>query len=86
MSKGKGWDLTSTHSLEGAAEWIRKRSDAILVLVVRGEDFAFAVDEQVSPHSAREMVEVVMPQVEQQLQEQRLEARARARAKQMGAM
>jgi len=85
MSKGK-WDLTSTHSLEGAAEWIRKRSDAILVLVVRGEDFAFAVDGRVTPGNAREMVEVVMPDVERRLTEQRLEARARTKAKQMGAM
>ena len=53
---------------------------------VRGEDFAFAVDGQVSPGSAREMVELVMPDVEKRLMEQRLEARARAKAKQMGAM
>lgn len=85
MSKGKGWDLTSGHSLEGAAEWIRKNAGGILVLVVRGEDFAFAVDPTVTPASAREMVELVMPEVERKLTEQRLEARARAKAKTLGA-
>ncbi len=35
MSNGKGWDLTSTHSLEGACEWIRKGSGALFVVAVR---------------------------------------------------
>ncbi len=35
MSTGKGWDLTSTHSLEGACEWIRKSSGALFVVAVR---------------------------------------------------
>lgn len=82
----KPWDLTSLRSLESAAEWIRKGSGGTLVLVVRSEDIAFAVDPLVSPRSAREMVELVMPEVEARLQEQRLEAKAKARAKQMGAM
>ena len=38
MSEKREWDLTSTHSLEGAAEWIRKKAGAILVLVVRGTE------------------------------------------------
>lgn len=32
---GKEWDLTSTHSLEGACEWIRKRAGALFVVAVR---------------------------------------------------
>jgi hypothetical protein len=86
MSKGKTWDLQSLRSLDAAAEWLRTRAGGVLVLVVRGEDVAFAVDPAVSPGSAREMVELVMPEVEARLQERRLEARAKARAKQMGAM
>jgi hypothetical protein len=35
VSNGKGWDLTSTHSLEGACEWIRKGSGALFVVAVR---------------------------------------------------
>jgi hypothetical protein len=69
--KAKGWDLTSLHSLEGAAEWIRKNSGALLVLVVRAEDVALAVDKEVAGGDARDMVE---------------EVRARVKAKQLGAM
>jgi hypothetical protein len=86
VSKGKGWDLTSTHSLEGAVEWIRKGSGALLVLVVRAEDVAFAVDGKVSPSDAVAMVEVVMPGAMARLDEMRKETKARAKAKQMGAM
>lgn len=35
MASGKGWDLTSTHSLESACEWIRKGSGALFVVAVR---------------------------------------------------
>jgi hypothetical protein len=42
-AKGK-WDLTSTHSLAAAAEWLRERSDALVVLVIRPKDGALAVD------------------------------------------
>ncbi|MFC5861067.1 hypothetical protein ACFPT7_02045 [Acidicapsa dinghuensis] len=41
------WDLTSTHSLEAAAEWLRKKSDALIVVVIRPQDGALAVDEQI---------------------------------------
>lgn len=43
MAKGK-WDLTSTHSLEAAAEWLRERSDALIVVVIRPGDGALAAD------------------------------------------
>ena len=43
MAKDK-WDLTSTHSLEAAAEWLRKRSDALIVVVIRASDGSLAVD------------------------------------------
>lgn len=44
MSKGAGWDLTSTHSLEAAAEWMREKSDALIVVVIRPQDGVLAVD------------------------------------------
>ncbi len=59
------WDLTSLHSLEGAAEWIRKKSGALLVLVVRADDVAFAVDSLIPRCAdALTMVEVAMPELE----------------------
>jgi hypothetical protein len=44
MANGKQWDLTSTHSLEAAAEWLRVRSDALIVVVIRPGDGALAAD------------------------------------------
>lgn len=55
MSKGKAWDLSSLHSLQGAAEWIRKNAGAQVVLVVRAGDVAFAVDGQIAPKDARQL-------------------------------
>lgn len=33
--KKKEWDLSSLHALEGACEWIRKRSGALMVVAIR---------------------------------------------------
>lgn len=73
----KGWDLTSLNSLESAAEWIRKGSDALLVLVVRREDIAFAVHPDVRSKDAVEMVEYVLPQTLVQLERRREEVKAK---------
>lgn len=74
----KGWDLTSERSLDAAAEWIRKNSDALLVLVVRGKDVAFAVDQRVAPQDALTAVEVAMPEIVTKLEAQRTAARCQA--------
>lgn len=63
MSQRKQWDLTSVHALEGAAEWIRKRSDAIVVMVIRGQDTAFAVAESCAPSDAADLVRDQLPQM-----------------------
>jgi len=87
VSKSKGWDMTSLHSLESGAEWMRKQAgDALLVLVVRGEDVAFAVHADVKPADAVDVVQIVMPGAMATLNERRLEAYARAMAKKLGAM
>ena len=88
MDKGKGWDLTSLHSLQGGAEWIRKNAGAQVVLVVRPGDVAFAVDPMIAPADARLLVENELESMQRQLSEMRLEARAKAKAKakDMGAM
>lgn len=70
MSKQK-WDLTSTHSLEGAAGWIRKRSGALLVLVIRPNDVAFDVDPNLAPVDAIATVREEMPGLLQHLMAQR---------------
>ena len=81
----KGWDLTTKHSLDAAAEWVRGKSGALLVLVVRGEDhgndLSFAVDAAVSPGSAVAMVESVLPELGEQLAAERNAKRAEANAK-----
>lgn len=81
MSKSKGWDLTSLHSLEGAAEWIRKNAGAQLVLVIRPGDVAFAVDAQIAPRDARALVETELDAVVEHLLQQRMIARDRAEEK-----
>jgi len=43
MSK-RDWDLTSTHSLEAATEWLRVKADALIVVVIRPGDGALAAD------------------------------------------
>ena len=81
MAEKRKWDLTSKHSLDAAAEWIRSRSDALLVLVVRREDFSFAVHAQVAPHDAADMVESMLQDLALQLAAERNEAREKALAK-----
>lgn len=80
MSKAK-WDLTSLRSLDAAAEWIRDGAGALLVLVVRAEDIAFAVDPLIAPKDAVTMVEVAMPEIAARLEAIREAAREAARSK-----
>jgi hypothetical protein len=81
VSKGKGWDLTSLHSLESAAEWIRKNAGAQLVLVVRPGDVAFAVDPAIAPKDAKGLIEAELDAVTEHLVQQRMIARDRAEEK-----
>lgn len=71
MSEKKGWDLTSLRSLESAAEWIRTKGSAQVVLVIRPNDVAFAVDPQIAPRAARDLVELIMPEVQVYLDQKR---------------
>lgn len=67
MSKGKPWDLTSTRSLSAAARWIRKGSDALLVLVIRPDDVAFDADPRLAPMDAINTVRDELPSLLQHL-------------------
>ena len=69
-SEKKAWDLTSTHSLEGAAEWVRKKSGALLVMVIRPEDAAFALDPAVRASDAMGMIEAAAPEMEASVRRQ----------------
>lgn len=80
MSNRKGWDLTSKHSLDGACEWVREKSGAILVVAIRAEDVSFACDAQVSPRSAVEMLDAMSGELHDALEAQRRIAREQAEA------
>jgi hypothetical protein len=67
----KKWDLTSTGSLWGAAEWIRKQGDALFVLVVRVDDMAFSVADGLAPADVVTMVKDELPALEEMLRQYR---------------
>lgn len=71
MAEKKQWDLTSAHSLTGATEWVRKRADALLVLVIRPGDVVFSVDPDLSAMNAVDLIENALPALLEQLVEQR---------------
>jgi hypothetical protein len=75
------WDLTSKNSLDACAEWVRSGSDALLVLVVRPNDFSFAVHKEIAPHDAADMVESMLQDLALQLASERNAAREAAKAK-----
>jgi DNA-binding protein YbaB len=75
VSNKKQWDLTSRRSLESAAEWIRERSDAIVVVVVRGQDTAFAVHVDAAPADAAELVRDLLTQMVEDVNQARHEKR-----------
>lgn len=77
MGERKKWDLTSRRSLAAAAEWLRKNSDAIAVIVVRGEDTVMAVHEDAAPHDAVETVRELLPAMAEEVNQERREKRAR---------
>ena len=57
----KPWDLTSTHALEGACEWIRKQSGALMVVAIRVEDSAIAADPAMAPKDLLPRLELELP-------------------------
>jgi hypothetical protein len=61
MADKKKWDLTSTHSLEGAAKWIRAGSGAMVVLVIRRDDWAWSADTALLPQDVVGAVREVLP-------------------------
>jgi len=65
------WDLTSTNSVRGAAEWLRKRSDALFVLIVRPNDVVIDHDPRMEPMDIINTLRNEMPALLQYLIDQR---------------
>lgn len=60
---GKGPDWTKTGTLVAYAEWLRSKSDAICVVVIRPHDSTFAVDPRCKPEDAQTLVERYIPRL-----------------------
>jgi hypothetical protein len=71
MSKGAAWDLTSVNALQSAAEWMRKKSGAMLVIFVRADDLAISADPQLAPRDSVGLLEDRMPELHATLQAER---------------
>jgi hypothetical protein len=76
---GKGWDLTSTNSLQGAARWMLKNAgpDALAAVIIRVDDLAIAADPLVAPRDTMALLEDRYPELVARLNEERLEALAK---------
>jgi hypothetical protein len=79
MSGKREWDLTSTHSLESAAEWMRVKAGALCVIVIRRDDSVLACDPQLMAADAKGLVYDYMPALSENLERSRLEKRKAAR-------
>ena len=77
----KPWDVTSTHSLEAFAEFVCKKAEASVVVIVRGGDYAFSPAPGVTPADARAAVEFVLPDAVELAEARLREAREAATRK-----
>ena len=60
-TKHKAPDWARTGTVEGYAEYLRKQSSAICVLVIRPHDSVFAVDPRCAPADAEQLVKDYVP-------------------------
>lgn len=72
-------DWTKTGTVAGYAEYLRKQSDAICVLVIRPHDSVFAVDPRCAPADAEELVKDYVPRLAERVDVARKEKKAAAR-------
>jgi hypothetical protein len=75
----KGPDWTRTGTIVAYAEWLRSKSDAICVLVIRPHDSSFAVDPSCPPGDAEELVKQYLPWLAGHVEEARREKKKAAR-------
>lgn len=69
-------DWTRTGTVAGYAEHLRKRGDAICVLVIRPHDSVFAVDPRCAPADAEQLVRDYISRLAERVEVARREKRA----------
>lgn len=74
---GPNWEKTGTVS--GYAEWLRKKSGALAVVVVRRDDAVLAAAADLAPSDAREVIEARLADLAFDLEAARKEKRPAAR-------
>jgi hypothetical protein len=72
-------DWTRTGTIVAYAEWLRSKSDAICVLVIRPNDSSFAVDPACKPEDAEELVKQYLPWLTSAVEHARQEKKKAAR-------
>jgi cysteine synthase len=72
-------DWTRTGAVAGYAEYLRKSSDAICVLVIRPHDSVFAVDPDCAPSDAERLVIDYVPRLAERVEAARREKKQAAR-------
>ena len=72
-------DWTRTGTVAGYAEYLRKSSDAICVLVIRPHDSVFAVDPGCKPEDAEQLVKDYVPRLASGVEWARKEKKQAAR-------
>lgn len=77
MSKAPDW--TKTGTIAGYAEWLRSKSDAVCVLVIRPHDSVFAVDARCKPEDAEQLVKDYVPRLASRVEADRREKKQAAR-------
>ena len=77
MSKESSWEKTGT--IVAYAEWLREKSGALAVMIVRLEDNALAVDAELAPVDARVLIEERVVELAADLSLARKEKRKAAR-------
>ena len=75
----KDADWTRTGTIAAYAEWLRDKSDAICVLVIRPHDSVFAVDAHCKPADAEQLVKDYIPRLAEQVEQARSEKKKAAR-------
>lgn len=68
-NKQPNW--TKTGTVEGYAEWLRGKSDALCVIVVRPFDAVLVVDQALSPSDCSERITEELPELIANLREAR---------------
>jgi hypothetical protein len=75
MAGNPNWEKTGT--VAGYAAYLRKSADALVVLVIRPNDAALAVDAELKPGDVAEVIALRLPELVEDLRQARAEKRAK---------